>query len=234
MALSPDKKDLLARYEATGDEAAFREALPLYEQAAADGATPDDLLHYGYLLECYGRNRLREAVAQYERAIELDPSLDKARYQLIGARAGLLEPEREVAVYEERLAAAPGGVREHRFLASAYLAAGEHAKAREVAERGLSLAPDDPMLTYDLGEAKAKAGDPEGALADWRRALSLDTQSIGPLYMSAFLLEREGRVPEAITAWQSIIEWNQVRGHELDTEWPKRELQRLRGEDPEG
>jgi tetratricopeptide (TPR) repeat protein len=227
------KEDLLARYEARGDEATFLEALPLYEHAISNGASPDDLIGYGYLLESHGRNQLRQAVAQYERAIELDPNNDKARYQLINARAGLREPEREVAVYEKRLAATPSDVREHRLLASAYLAAGEHVKAREVVERGLALAPDDPILIMDRGEGRAMAGDAEGALADWRLALSLDSENnIGPQYMSAFLLERQGRIAEAMDAWRWIIEWSEVRGNELDTEWPRRELDRLGGGKP--
>jgi len=226
------KEDLMERYEATGEDAAFHEALPLFELAVANEPNPDDLRHYGYLLESYGRNMLRKAVTQYERAIELDPNAEKVRYQLISARAGLQESEREVGVYEKRLAAAPDDVREYRFLACAYLAAGEHQKALDVAERGLSLAPDDAVLVYDRGEARAKAGDPEGALVDWRRALSLDNEDIGPLYMSAFLLERVDRIPEAIEAWESILEWNQARGYELNLIWPKQELERLRGNRP--
>ena len=50
---------------------------------------------------------LRQALAQYERAIELDPSADKAHYQLIVARASLLEPELAIYLYKKRLAAAP-------------------------------------------------------------------------------------------------------------------------------
>jgi tetratricopeptide (TPR) repeat protein len=222
-----DKAELLALYEVTGDDAVFREALPLYEQAVANGPSPSDLVGYGYLLESHGRNEIRQAVRQYERAVELDETFDKARNQLIGARAGLREPHHEVALYEKRLAAAPDDIREHRFLATAYLAAGAYEKAREVAERGLALAPDDWMLTYCRGEARAGLGDPEGALADWRRALSLEPEDISSLYMSAFLLEREGRIPEAIAAWRSIIEWSDARGNELDTQWPKREIARL-------
>jgi tetratricopeptide (TPR) repeat protein len=221
------KEDLMELYEARGDEAAFREALPLFESAVASAPSPEDLRHYGYLLECHGRRSLRQAVTQYERAIELDPSVDKVRYQLISARAGLREAEREIDVYEKRLAAAPGDVREYRFLACAYLAAGAYGKAREVVERGLALAPDAPILIYDRGEARSKTGDPDGALADWRRALDLEPEDIGPLYMSAFLFEREGRTQEAIQAWRSILDWSQARGNDLDTEWPMRELERL-------
>jgi tetratricopeptide (TPR) repeat protein len=231
--MSLDKKELLDRYEATGDEALFREALPLYEQAIANGATPDELVQYGYLLECHGRIVLRKAVAQYERAVELEPEFDKARYQLIGARAGLLEPEREIAACEKGLADAPNDIRQHRFLASAYLAGRVYDKARDVAERGLALAPDDAMLMGCRAEARAGLGDADGGLDDYRRALALDPEHIGPLYMSAFLLEREGRIRQAIDTWRSILEWNESRGYELNTIWPRQELARLTALAPE-
>ena len=50
------------------------------------------------------------------------------------------------------------------------------------------------------------------------------------LYSSAFLLECEDRLEESATAWQVIIAWNEARGQTLETEWPKRELERLHAE----
>lgn len=224
-----DRRELLERYEALGDERDFVAAKPLYEQALDEAEDARDLCDFGYLLECHGRSELRHAVALYERAIELDPAYDKSHYQLIVARAALREPERAVAVYELRAAASPGEVREHRFLAQAYLAAHAFEKAREAADAGLALASDDAALTASRGEAKAGLGDTEGALADWRLALELEPEDIGALYSSAFLLEREGRVAEAAEAWQEIIAWNEARGFELQTAWPKQELDRVRG-----
>ena len=222
-----DKRDLKDRYEATGDEAAYEEALPLYEQAIANGADPQDFIDYGYLLECHARNLLRRAVTSYEHALELDPDLDKAYYQIIGARAGLRETELPIALHEKRLAAAPNDIREYRFLASSYLAAHAYGEAAEVIERGLGVAPDDSILIGSRAEVRGETGDSEGALSDWRRALELDPDHIGPLYMSAFFLERLGRRQEAIDTWQKIIDWSESRGYELDTLWPKQELARL-------
>src|ERR1700730_3529 len=222
-----DKRELLDRYEATGDEADYLAALPLYEEAARKGTDPETLKDYGYLLECYARNLLRRAVKQYERAIELDPGFDKPRYQLISARAGLQESELPIAEYEKELESAPDQIRWYRLLASAYLSAHEHERARAVIDRGLGLEPDDPMLVGASAEARAGMGDPDGALADWGRALELDPDDIGPLYMSAFVLERIGRRQEAIDSWQAIIDWSEARGYELDTIWPKQELVRL-------
>jgi tetratricopeptide (TPR) repeat protein len=120
-------------------------------------------------------------------------------------------------------------VREHRFLVHVYLRAHAYAKALDTVEAGLELSPNDPALIANRGEAKAGLGDPEGALADWRLALKLDIEDIGPLYSSAFLLEREGRLQEAVNAWRSIVNWNESRGFTLQAQWPKRELERLSG-----
>jgi tetratricopeptide (TPR) repeat protein len=67
----------------------------------------------------------------------------------------------------------------------------------------------------------------ELAIEDGADAPTLDPDHIGPLFMSAFFLERIGRRQEAIDAWQAIIGWSEARGNELDTIWPKQELTRL-------
>jgi tetratricopeptide (TPR) repeat protein len=221
-----DKDELLERYEALGEERDFLAAKRLYEQALAEDARL--LSEYGYLLACHGRQELRRAVELYERAIVLDPSYDKPHYQLISARAGLEEQELPIALYERRLTAAPSELREHRFLAQAYLHAHAYTKAHAIVEAGLALVPGDAALIAMRGDAKAGLGDAEGALADWRLALELDPEDIGALYSSAFLLEREGRLAAAADAWQAIIAWNEQRGFALQTVWPRQELERVK------
>jgi tetratricopeptide (TPR) repeat protein len=220
---------LLERYEAIGDEDAFVEAKRLYEQALAEAPDPLLLRDYGYLLECHGRRVIAKAAEQYERAIELDPAAEKVQYQLISARAALGEAQDVVARYEQRLAEAPDDVRWHRLLASACLAAKDHERAATVVAAGLALAPEDRTLFELRGEARAAAGDVDGALADYKRALDPDGHSIGGAYTSAFLLEREGRIDEAIEAWSYVLDYNETRGYALQAEWPRRELERLRG-----
>jgi tetratricopeptide (TPR) repeat protein len=229
-----DRHELLEWYESTGDERYFQEARPLYEEAVAAVSDAQLLLEYGYLLECQGRNAIRLAIAQYERAIELDPLADAPRYQLINARAAVLDTDEEIARYEAHVLASPRDVRGCRLLASAYLAAHEFAKARELLAAALELEPQDPALIAARGDARARLGDPDGALADWRRALELDSENIGPLYSSAFLLDREGRLEEAVNAWQAILDWNQTRGYTLQSRWPSEELERLRGKLADG
>jgi tetratricopeptide (TPR) repeat protein len=222
-----DVRDLLARYGARGKERDFVGAKSLFEQAIAEAGEAWLLTGYGHPLESHGRNELRQAAALYERAIELDADDDKPHYHLIGARAGLREPERAIGLYEQRLAASPHSLREYRFLSHAYVTAHAYTRALEIVEAGLALVANDAVLIAARGEAKAGLGDAEGALADWRLALELDPEDIGALYSSAFLLEREDRLA---AAWQAIIDWNDARNETLDTEWLRRELERLRAE----
>lgn len=223
-----NKEELLERYEALGEERDFLAAQPLYEQALAEAPDARVLNGYGYLLYAHASRELRRAVELYERAIALDPGYEKPHYQLIVARAALQDQDVAVQMYEQRLADAPGELREHRFLATAYLSAHSYEQALAVAEAGLRLAPDDAALVAMRGEAKAGLGEVEPALADWRRALELEPEDIGALYSTAFLLAHEGRLDEAVAAWQGIIDWCEARGLSLETEWPKREIERLR------
>jgi Flp pilus assembly protein TadD len=103
-----------------------------------------------------------------------------------------------------------------------------------VVDAGLALAPDDPMLLDVRGDARAATGDPEGALADWRRAVEVDAENLGPVYSSALLLERLGRFEEAVAAWQSVIAWCDSRQAPLTAEWPRQELARLRARGRDG
>jgi tetratricopeptide (TPR) repeat protein len=141
----------------------------------------------------------------------------------------LREPERAIALYQQRFTASPGNLREHRFLAYAYLAGCDYAAARAVIDAGLELAPEDSVLIEFRGEVRAGTGDPDGALADWRHAHQLNPENLSSIYSSAFLLEREGRVEEAAEAWRLIIDWSDARSFALDVEWPRREIERLRG-----
>jgi tetratricopeptide (TPR) repeat protein len=200
----------------------------VYEAALAETADDAHLLfEYGYLQECHGRNSLRAAISCYERAIELDPEWAKPRQQLIFASAALLQTDTAIALYKRRLAAAPDDPREYHHLAYAYLVAREHDEAEQVVDAGLRIAPDDPVLIEQRGDVCAATGRPEQALADWRRAFTLDPENLSPRYSAAFLLERQHRLAEAAEEWLHIIAWLDERGYTVQAEWPRRELARL-------
>lgn len=222
-----DLRSLLDQYEARGDEDLYARAKPRYEQEIA--ANPDPVLvrDYGYLLECHARRELGRAVEYYEHALVLDPEADKVRYQKISAQAALGRISEEIRDYTAQVAAAPDDIRPYRFLARAYLIAQQYEAAGGAIDAGLALTDQDRVLIECRGDLRAGTGDTKGALADWRHALDLDPEDISPLYSTAFLYEREGRIPDALATWTGIRDWARTRGYGLDTEWPERERQRL-------
>lgn len=224
-----NKEELLERYEALGEMDDFLEAKRLFEQDLGEQADELLLRQYGYLLESHGRYAIRRAVELYERAIAVDPDSDLVRWQWMNAKAALRESDHAVTLYKKRVADSPGDVRQLRFLSSAYLLANDFEAAGKVIDAGIELAPDDATLMSNRGEVKAARDDPEGALADWRCALELDPQNLGPVYLSAFLFEREGRLDEAAESWRYIVDYCDARGWDLTAVWPRQELQRLRG-----
>jgi tetratricopeptide (TPR) repeat protein len=221
-----DGDTLIALLEEKQDEESFQEAKRFLDAALADGEDAQLLLDYGYIHECRGRTAIREAIHWYERALELDPSLERTRHQLIGAYTALRQTQEAIELYKRRLAAAPEDLAEYRCLAHAYLAAGEYEDAGRVVEAGLAVAPDVGLLEHQ-GSVLAGQGRPEEALAVWQRVFELDTERISVRYSRAFLLERLGRLMEAAAEWEAIIAWLQERDYEIQIQWPARELARL-------
>ena len=220
---------LMNEYEALGPrpggESAYTEGTLAYQQLLAE--YPQDArlhLEFGYLQECRGRNLIRAAADCYERAIELDPDWDKPHYQLILARSALVESERVIDLYKQRLAAAPDQIREYRFLAHAYLRNGALEEASQVIAAGRRLEPDDARLLDIEAEVLDAAGRREEALAIWQRLKERDPEDLSPYFMSAFALEALGRYREAAAEWRYIIGWMEAHDDAVHTTWPKEML----------
>jgi tetratricopeptide (TPR) repeat protein len=224
-----DSDTLIALLEERQDEESFQEAKRFLEAALAEGEEAGLLLEYGYIHECRGRTAIREAIHWYERALELDPSIERTRHQLIAAYAALRQTQEAIDLYKRRLAAAPEDLAEYRCLADAYLAGGEYEEAGKVVAAGLAVAPDVGLLEHQ-GAVLAGQGQSEEALATWQRVFELDAERISARYSRAFLLERLGRLTEAAAEWEAIIAWLRERNYEIQAQWPERELARLHAE----
>jgi tetratricopeptide (TPR) repeat protein len=224
---------LVANIETEDDavrQAAFAEARELLDEALSEWRDPELLWKLGYVVQSEASTLMRKALRVFERSIELDPrAANKAHHYLIRAHTALLQTKDPIAMYKQRLAAAPDDVDEYRLLASAYLWAGEYEEAGSVVQAGLELEPENTGLLESWGSVLEGRGWPDEALAVWERVYELEgDRYISSLYSRVFLLARVGRLEDAAAEWERIIAW--LLEHEMPqlTPWPERELAQLR------
>ncbi len=144
------------------------------------------------------RGQLQEALAEYERALAIEPKNWQAEYNLGNARLKLGDVDGAVAAYERALAVEPTFSKAVINLGAAESRRGNFAKAIATLRRALILEPDLPSLHVSLANVLAAAGDRPGARVEFETALTLAPGSPDALAdFGAFLVD-DGRPAEAI------------------------------------
>ena len=127
----------------------------------------------------FRQGRYAEAVLQFRNAVQIDPRLAQAHYEL--GRTYLRLGDGELA-YREFLATAelePKNIEAHLQLASLLVAGGHSQEARETVEHVLALEPRNARAHRILGTAYAAGHDLPHAIDEYRRAIDLDPAEVG-------------------------------------------------------
>ena len=117
------------------------------------------------------RERVRDAVAAYRTALELDPGHVNARFNLGGALRRSGEPEAAVSEFRRLVERFPEDPEFWIGLGGALLDAGSLRDAMEAHQRALALSPDHPDALTELGLAHVDAGEFEEAGRCYRRVI---------------------------------------------------------------
>lgn len=83
---------------------------------------------------------------------------------------------------------------------------GRHTDAIDILSGLTQAFPEEPSAWYNLGYEQAQGGDPEAALASFRRAAELDRCTPDPLLQAAEILAALGRHDERVEILQSALE----------------------------
>ena len=116
-------------------------------------------------------DRLAEAEAMYLRAIERDPSLAEAHYNLGNLYFALLRYDPAAEEYGKVLNLRADHAGAYRNLGDLHMEQGRYEAAAQVWSRGLRLVPGEVIFYYGLGQALEAQGQIEGAAANYRRYL---------------------------------------------------------------
>lgn len=145
-----------------------------------------------------GRGNYEEAIAHYDRALELDSKNIGLRF----GRAVALRGARQFDAAWEELSAVEAGEKEFPGLAlergNLYEASGRTEEALRAYESALAEAPEDPELMLRVGCGRALAGQVEQATALLQKVLDVRSSSAEAYFCQGVAYLKEGKnLPEA-------------------------------------
>jgi hypothetical protein len=173
----PDESALVRQ----ATEAEARGDLHIAEQLLRDAltATPSSLA----ALVAYERvlgtlNRRADVLPALQRLLADDASASLAHQMRVRTLSLLDEEQALAAAAESWFAAMPGAETAYREVARIWRERGEHARARQVLERGRTAIARPDALALELGDLYAETGDPARAVKEWSRAIGPEAQGL--------------------------------------------------------
>ncbi len=158
-------------------------------------------------LEAQGRHK--EAAAAFQRVVAMNPRNPEALHRLGAALARTSDPKAGVSLIQQSLQLDPQNAQGHRNLGTILTQIGQPVEGAGSLRQAAELAPNHPDIQNELAVACHMAGDIEGAIAAFRRAIALEPKA--EFYNNiAIALERVSKTDEALAAYQEAIRLNPV------------------------
>ncbi len=151
-----------------------------------------------------GTGREREAVKEFERATEIDPSMYEAFRRLGNVYEDLNEPAKAEAAYRSALTLRPSYMLAHSSLGYFYFLRGAFDKARDSFLKATKLCPENINALNSLGAIYYKLGDDLQAEAAFERSNAVKRNAIASANLAVIYYFR-GRYADSVTAGEAAI-----------------------------
>ena len=152
------------------------------------------------------RGNIKEAIARYQRALELNPRYAEAHYNLGTALAGQERVDEAITHYNKALEIYPSSARVHYNLGAALIQQGKLDEAIAHYRKAAQLDPNDADTHHNLGTALVQQGRIDEAIAHYRRTLELAPNDAEAYRNLGIVLVQQRRFDEAITHYQENLE----------------------------
>jgi tetratricopeptide (TPR) repeat protein len=149
----------------------------------------------------------REALAHFERALELSPG-GSARSDLAMALMQLGRPADAARAYEQIVREEPRNASAHLELAAALSLLGRAAEADAHFQTARALGVPDAEWHRRRGRAKAEAGEFDAAKAELEAALRADPKSVETQVVFGMVLSAMGRPADGMKRFVAAVEMN--------------------------
>ena len=222
---------LFALYEHRRTTQNFVKADAEFEKLVEENrADADDYRNYGMLNQFHAKKLNQKAEEALQKAIEMGS--ENAEGQLRYLLESIGRNQENIEKYEQAVKDNPGRVNNWYGLIDAY-AADDPEKALETAKGCLQRFPGDAGLLFKCGNTCRKLKRCGEAEDYFKKAVERNPDHGPSYYHMAFLYTETEEYEKAIWAWEQVIALCGRLGQadekvEMDTEWPKREIAKLR------
>jgi len=199
----------IIHYEA-GD---YEEAIRRFTSALAGGEWVEDIIGQDVLFFYRGTaqaflSQYEQAIADFDRAIQLDPQDAKAYSNRGAAYADLGQYEQAIADFDQAIQINPQYAEVYTNRGAAYAGLGQYEQAITDYDRAIQLDPQYAEAYYNRGVAYADLSRYEQAIADYDRAIQINPQDAEAYYNRGVAHYKLGQYEEAIADYDRAIQIN--------------------------
>jgi protein O-mannosyl-transferase len=153
----------------------------------------------------FEKGQLDDAVAQYQKALEINPNYVAAHYNLGNALFRKGQLDEAIAHFQKALEINPKDAEAHINLGNALLQKEQFDEAVGQFQQAVEINPNDAEAHYDLGNALFQKGQLEEAVGQFQKALEISPNSFATHYNLGVALFQKGELGEAITEFQEVL-----------------------------
>lgn len=175
--------------------------------AATIATNPQSWMAYNNIaINLLQKGKTEEAIAHYNKALELDPNYGEGHYNLANALLRVGRTEEAIAHYQKALEIYPKNISARYNLASVLVQGGRMEEGIAQYRKAIELNPRNAGAHNNLGVTLLRLGRVDEAVAQFREALAHEPNNAQANYNLANTLVQAGRLDEAVRHYQRALQ----------------------------
>jgi tetratricopeptide (TPR) repeat protein len=165
-------------------------------------------LHCGLGTSLQDKGRLDEAIAQFQKAMKLDPGYAEVYYDLAGAVQQQGNADEAIVQYQKALQIRPAFMQALNNLGNVLLRKGQLDEAITQYQKALQLNPDFTLSLCNLGNALQQKGRMDEAVAQYEKALKINPDYPDAINNLGSAYSQKGELDKAVAQYEKALKIN--------------------------